>query len=38
MKEGFILCFSVKRNEIVKDKKDFLEKYTRLLKVHKHKS
>lgn len=38
MRQGFSLCFSVKRNEILKDKKDFLEKYTRLIKVHKHKA
>lgn len=38
MKEGFNLSFSVKKNEILRDKKEFLEKYTRLLKVHKHKA
>lgn len=38
MIDGFKLCFSVKRNEIIKDRKQFLEKYTRLVKVHKHKS
>jgi elongator complex protein 1 len=37
MKEGFALCFSVKRNDIIRDRKEFLEKYSRLLKVHKHK-
>ncbi len=38
MKEGFKLCFSVKRNDLLRDKKEFLEKYSRLLKVHKHKA
>ena len=38
MKDGFALCYSVKRNDILRDKKDFLERYSRLLKVHKHKA
>jgi len=38
MIEGFQLCFSIKRNEILRDKKEFLEKYSRLIKVHKHKA
>jgi elongator complex protein 1 len=38
LKDGFQLCWSVRRNELVRDRKDFLEKYQRLLKVHKHKA
>ena len=37
MVEGFKLCFSVRRNEVIKDRKEYLEKYKRLLKVHKRK-
>lgn len=38
MKEGFKICFSVKRNDIVRDKKEFIEKYARLKKVQKNKA
>lgn len=37
MKEGYQLCFSIKKNDIIKDRKDFMEKYTRLRKLHKEK-
>lgn len=37
MKEGFQLCFSIKKNEILKDRKEYLQKYNRLRKVHKSK-
>lgn len=38
LRAGFELCWSVRRNELVRDRKDFLEKYQRLLKVQKHKA
>ena len=37
MKEGFQLSFSIKKNEVLKDRKDYLEKCNRLRKLHKNK-